>query len=186
MYWSQTGIVFVALPSTASQTHAPQHPRGTYLRLTTSAPIVESGTIGLATARFNGSFLGESIFRREASPEVDAAWESLGVDCQSQPPRLRGLLSLARDSCLCMNDADLKITDRPSVVSEAYAELSGIRPSHVRVSPEHGGGFIANVEGLHHLHCLVRGPISSGALSSLAFVRPPCCSSASFLRLDFI
>lgn len=80
-----------------SLTHSATQSR-TYLQLTTSAPIVESGTIGLATARFNGSFLGESIFRLEASPQVDAAWESLGVDCQSPSPRLRGPLSLARNS----------------------------------------------------------------------------------------
>lgn len=32
--------------------------------------------------RFNGSLLKENIFRQAASPEVDAAWESLGVNCE--------------------------------------------------------------------------------------------------------
>lgn len=52
---------------------------------------------------------------------------------------------------ICKNEPD-----RPSIVPEVYAESSGIRPGQVRVSPKYGGGFMANVEGLHHLHCLVR------------------------------
>ncbi|KAJ0122436.1 hypothetical protein J7T55_002949 [Diaporthe amygdali] len=87
-------------------------------------PILESVNTNFKATKFNGSLFGESIFRQEGSPEVDSAWESLGVDY------------------------------RPSIVSEAYAELSGIKPSYVRVSPEYGGGFVANVEGIHHLHCL--------------------------------
>jgi hypothetical protein len=30
---------------------------------------------------FNGSLLKENVFRQDAGPEVDAAWESLGVNC---------------------------------------------------------------------------------------------------------
>lgn len=47
-------------------------------------------------------------------------------------------------------------SDRPITVPEIYADASGIQAGHVRVSPKYGGGFVANVEGLHHLHCLVR------------------------------
>lgn len=32
---------------------------------------------------FNGSLLKENVFRQDASPDVDAAWESLGVNCLS-------------------------------------------------------------------------------------------------------
>lgn len=32
---------------------------------------------------FNGSLLKENIFRQDASPDVDAAWEALGVNCES-------------------------------------------------------------------------------------------------------
>ena len=33
---------------------------------------------------FNGSFMQESVFRKAASPEVDEAWQGLGVDCKFQ------------------------------------------------------------------------------------------------------
>jgi hypothetical protein len=31
---------------------------------------------------FNGSLLKANEFRKDAGPEVDAAWESLGVNCR--------------------------------------------------------------------------------------------------------
>lgn len=34
------------------------------------------------------------------------------------------------------------------------AAKSGLTPDQVQVSEKYGGGFPANVEGLHHLHCL--------------------------------
>lgn len=40
------------------------------------------------------------------------------------------------------------------------AEETGLRDDQVQVSEEFGGGFPANVEGLHHLHCLVSLPHS--------------------------
>lgn len=30
---------------------------------------------------FNSSLLKENIYRQDASPEVDAAWDALGVNC---------------------------------------------------------------------------------------------------------
>lgn len=45
--------------------------------------------------------------------------------------------------------------DRPIVVPLEEAEKTGLRRDQVRVEDLHGGGFVANVEGLHHLHCLV-------------------------------
>lgn len=44
--------------------------------------------------------------------------------------------------------------DRAVIVPSSNAEKSGLLPSYVQVSPQYGGGFPANVEGLHHLHCL--------------------------------
>lgn len=32
---------------------------------------------------FNGSLLKENVFRQDAGPDVDAAWDSLGVNCVS-------------------------------------------------------------------------------------------------------
>lgn len=31
---------------------------------------------------FNGSFLKETAFRKDPSPETDAVWSSIGTDCQ--------------------------------------------------------------------------------------------------------
>lgn len=74
--------------------------------------------------RFNGSFLKLNAFRQDAGPEVDAAWKSLGADFSA-----------------------VRIP-----VSEAAA--SNIRADQVKIKDKYGGGFPANVEGLHHLHCL--------------------------------
>ena len=92
---------------------------------------------------FNGSLLKENVFRQDAGPEVDAAWESLGVNCM-----LYKHLSL-----LVLTDRD--ITDRGVRVPAEDAEQSGIAADQVKIKEKYGGGFPANVEGLHHLHCLV-------------------------------
>lgn len=47
-------------------------------------------------------------------------------------------------------------TVRSVVIPESEAERSGIRHDQVKISEEYGGGFPANVEGLHHMHCLVK------------------------------
>ncbi|KAF8865817.1 hypothetical protein BDZ45DRAFT_375658 [Acephala macrosclerotiorum] len=73
---------------------------------------------------FNGSFMKQNAFRLEASPEVDAAWDSLGINYRS----IR--------------------------ISTEDAARTGLSPTQVQINPIHGGGYPANVEGLHHLHCL--------------------------------
>ncbi|KZM24528.1 uncharacterized protein EKO05_0008690 [Ascochyta rabiei] len=88
------------------------------------SPVVKDVEPGWHTKQFNGSFLHENVYRQSAGPEVDAAWEALGVGFRSV------------------------------VVAESEAEHSGIRQHQVKISREYGGGFPANVEGLHHLHCL--------------------------------
>ena len=35
------------------------------------------------------------------------------------------------------------------------APESGFKVDQVKINKKYGGGFPANVEGLHHLHCLV-------------------------------
>lgn len=50
--------------------------------------------------------------------------------------------------------------DRSVIIPEKEAERTGLRHDQVKVSQEYGGGFPANVEGLHHLHCLVSSRIS--------------------------
>ena len=36
------------------------------------------------------------------------------------------------------------------------AERVGLQKDQVKISEKYGGGYPANVEGLHQLHCLVR------------------------------
>ena len=96
------------------------------------APVANAVEIKYKMVRYNGSFLHETIYRRDASPEVDLAWEALGVDY------------------------------RPLRVSEADAKRSGITSDQAKIRKEHGGGYSANLEGLHHLHCLVICQYSRG------------------------
>ncbi|KAF2198139.1 hypothetical protein GQ43DRAFT_337235, partial [Delitschia confertaspora ATCC 74209] len=77
-----------------------------------------------SVVRFNGSLLKANVFRQDAGPEVDAAWESLGISYRSV------------------------------VIPESEAERTGLLPDQVKISQSYGGGYPANVEGLHHLHCL--------------------------------
>jgi hypothetical protein len=65
-----------------------------------------------------------NVFRGPAGPEVDAAWRSLGIDY------------------------------RPVLLPPSMAAKSGIQLDQVKVSAKYGGGYLAGVEGLHHLHCL--------------------------------
>ncbi|KFY67880.1 hypothetical protein V496_01370 [Pseudogymnoascus sp. VKM F-4515 (FW-2607)] len=88
------------------------------------SPVSKDVDIHYNVVRFNGSFLKENKFRQAAGPEVDAAWASLGVDY------------------------------RPLVVPADEAAKAGLLEDQVKVSPKYGKGFLANVEGLHHLHCL--------------------------------
>jgi hypothetical protein len=49
------------------------------------APILKEVDTALHAVQFNGSFLKANAFRLDAGPEVDAAWESLGVGCELNP-----------------------------------------------------------------------------------------------------
>ncbi|KAK7224107.1 hypothetical protein V2G26_012110 [Clonostachys chloroleuca] len=44
------------------------------------APLLRDTSITYRTHTFDGSFMDENIYRQQGSPEVDAAWEALGVD----------------------------------------------------------------------------------------------------------
>lgn len=93
-------------------------------RTTQSTPILKDIPIKYSTIPFNGTFMTEDVYRRAGSLEVDAAWEALGVNYRS---------------------VRIPVEDR---------EIAGISPDHVQINQKYGGGFPANVEGLHHLHCL--------------------------------
>lgn len=51
------------------------------------APVLENLRIDLSIVRFNGSLSQKNIYRQDAGPEADAAWEALGVDCSCCLPR---------------------------------------------------------------------------------------------------
>ena len=88
------------------------------------SPVIHDVPITYTEHRFNGSLLKENIYRQNAGPEVDAAWQALGVDYRSV------------------------------VVPDNQAVESGLLPDQVKINSKYGGGYPANVEGLHQLHCL--------------------------------
>ncbi|KAF2006138.1 hypothetical protein P154DRAFT_422717 [Amniculicola lignicola CBS 123094] len=88
------------------------------------SPVVRDVEPDWHTVQFNGSFLKQNIYRQPAGPEVDAAWSALGIDYRSV------------------------------VIPESEAKRTGLRPDQVKINQKYGGGYPANVEGLHHLHCL--------------------------------
>jgi hypothetical protein len=114
------------------------------------APVVRDVQPNWHTQLFNGSFLHQNVYRQPAGPEVDAAWDALGVNCKSalwqQYSHGRLVLIIG--------------PDRSVVIPEDDAERTGLRNDQVKISQEYGGGFPANVEGLHHLHCLVSSKTS--------------------------
>ncbi|KUJ19253.1 uncharacterized protein LY89DRAFT_731660 [Mollisia scopiformis] len=87
-------------------------------------PVLDDIPLTYTLTQFNGSFLNENIYRQAASPEVDSAWEALGINYRA----LR--------------------------VPPSLASKSGLSTFQVQISPKYGGGYPVNVEGLHHLHCL--------------------------------
>jgi hypothetical protein len=50
------------------------------------APLLKQVDLSYETVRFNGTFLNENIYRQPGRPEVDAAWEALGVNCEEGSP----------------------------------------------------------------------------------------------------
>ena len=47
-------------------------------------------------------------------------------------------------------------TDRSVSIPQERAQSAGLKHDQVKINPRYGGGYPANVEGLHQLHCLVR------------------------------
>ncbi|OAQ69844.1 hypothetical protein VFPPC_02419 [Pochonia chlamydosporia 170] len=88
------------------------------------SPVLRDVNVKYETRLFNGSFMKENIYRRPGSTEVDQAWEDLGVDY------------------------------RAGIISYEDGLASGLKPSFVQRAAKYGGGFLVNVEGMHHLHCL--------------------------------
>ncbi|KAJ4289685.1 hypothetical protein N0V90_011014 [Kalmusia sp. IMI 367209] len=120
----------------------------------TSAVYLVVGVVIIFSGMFNGTFLHENIYRQPEGPEVDKAWEGLGVDY------------------------------RPIILPSEEAEKSGLRPDQVKVQESFGGGYIANVEGLHHLHCLnvLRKSLKWNYDYYVAQKKPPFSNSEGVVR----
>ncbi|KAK7421541.1 hypothetical protein QQZ08_009886 [Neonectria magnoliae] len=88
------------------------------------SPLLDDVSIKYSFKPFDGNFMEENVYRKNASAEVDAAWEALGVDY------------------------------RAGVISYEDGLASGLDSSFVQRAEKYGGGFLVNVEGMHHLHCL--------------------------------
>lgn len=78
------GLTAGLLLSTAFFLTSPRKPTTAACLQKTSqpSPIPRDLEITYHEQQFNGSFLKETIYRQDASPEVDAAWEELGADCK--------------------------------------------------------------------------------------------------------
>jgi hypothetical protein len=46
------------------------------------SPVVKYVDIKYSPVLYNGSFFHQTKYRGDAGPEVDAAWEALGIDCE--------------------------------------------------------------------------------------------------------
>ncbi|KLJ06371.1 hypothetical protein EMPG_10200 [Blastomyces silverae] len=89
-----------------------------------SSPVLKDVDISYTPVHFNGSFTNPTIYRERPGPLVDEAWLALGTQYA------------------------------PMIIPENEAEGYGIQKGQVKRMKDQGGGFFANVEVLHHLHCL--------------------------------
>lgn len=113
------------------------------------APAQEA--IDYHTVKFNGTFDVGSIYRGAPSPELDAAWNRLTEHGNHQ--RLCILSTIHTDNRLLV---------QPTRISKAMLTKMGKedRPSLVKFREEDGGGYMASVETVHQLHCLVSRSLS--------------------------
>lgn len=107
--WRRTAAVVVVFAlSNLFSMHLGAHMRSTTADLdgacaahtTQWSPVLEDVDVKYDWKHFNGSFLQEDIFRKEASPEVDAAWESMGVDCKEHPIMVSRLVANNMETAL--------------------------------------------------------------------------------------
>ncbi|KAF2424211.1 hypothetical protein EJ08DRAFT_700807 [Tothia fuscella] len=91
-----------------------------------SSPILDAIDITYSSIPFDGNFSHRSVYAElnVHSNEVDEAWTALGAD-------LRGV-----------------------VIPEDKGERFGLSQSQVKIDIAEGGGFVANIEAMHHVHCL--------------------------------
>lgn len=139
----------------------PLHPLPPPLHLEASEketpPFPPNPSLQLKT--FNGSFFHETKFRAKASLEVDRVWESLGINCSFLFPIPIPILFLSSAKKVINRLMFFFICfflDRSILIPPHLAQPLGLKPNHhVHAKRKFGGGYVANLEGLHHLHCLV-------------------------------
>ncbi|ETI21745.1 hypothetical protein G647_08092, partial [Cladophialophora carrionii CBS 160.54] len=88
------------------------------------SPMLDEVDIRYSTVQFDGTFMNLSIYAQPPGSGVDEAWLALGTNY------------------------------RQVIVPENQAEAAGLSPGQVKRREDQGGGYITNVEALHHLHCL--------------------------------
>ncbi|KAN0114497.1 protein of unknown function (DUF3328) domain containing protein [Hyaloscypha variabilis] len=89
---------------------------------------------------FNVTLFSDSIYRQDASPEVHQAWLDLGLAGKSLP------------STIFLSLIVLRIATQ--VIPETDADRVGFTQGMVKLRDSEGGGFIAQMEVFHNLHCL--------------------------------
>lgn len=109
-----------------------------------AAPILDDVDISYHVQDFDGRFVKESIYRQVGSPEVDAAWEDLGVGCKIS----------SSSFCFSIMFMIFK-TDRSVLLPASRSQEAGLSSSHAHAREKYSGGYPVYVEGLHQLHCLV-------------------------------
>ena len=106
------------------------------------APALAAVSDDYQTLRFNGSFRTYSPYKGPLSPTVNAAWEEL-IECRSPPYGSVQRTVLTSTVGLF------------SVSSETLRKIEAPEDP-VEWPPESGGGYLAQLEISHQLHCLVQ------------------------------
>lgn len=101
-----------------------------------TAPVTSDVDITFQPQRFNGSLLKENIYRQDASPEVDAAWEALGVNCKMDYPGINEIPTVSRSKFACSCRSSRKVRtgarpgqDQPEVWRRVSSECRGFPSS---------------------------------------------------------
>ncbi|KAF5870822.1 putative tat pathway signal sequence protein [Botrytis fragariae] len=129
-FWISCIVVVTLLTNTTTYltTHQPPRNLDQVCAKHTSqtwSPILDKIDIEYETVRFNGSLFTNTIYREDASPEVDEAWYNLGTKYKA------------------------------IIIPPEDAPKAGISLDHFRVDEKDGGpGYPAIVEVMHQLHCL--------------------------------
>jgi hypothetical protein len=141
-------IIYASSTSTISQSNTHKDTVGVPKSITRhenshldiGSPILDSIPIQHKPVYFNVTLFSDSIYRQDASPEVHQAWLDLGLAGKSLP------------STIFLSLIVLRIATQ--VIPETDADRVGFTQGMVKLRDSEGGGFIAQMEVFHNLHCL--------------------------------